>query len=651
MPVRGRRGTFTAVTFTVVVLSAVGLFAKCARGLIPPPEPNDLAGLDAPFMKRADTQSVHWRTTEMEPFAEARRLDRPVMVFAGTASSQAARRFDDAIFTDHEVSARLNRDFVCVRVDFTVEPEWRCAFLSVKRSAVGADPSFVVLFFKPNGEMLTWIGRRGWGDRPDFNDFLGRLDEIITDWRAMAPGTWSQSEYEQHDERLQIRGGAVREVLDVRSFIGALREPRTFFQWQAGRYRVLLQNGLAADADRLLREELSTPRIDLVDGGFFRIGSGDDPGLVEFDKVATTSADMAAVLAATFAATGDPLVKYVYERTMQGIAEQFVSEERWSSSVQHAVGEDERCPRNCFGTAIERTRFSPFLKEMAADLGLDPGKNRLMVPYMKTFDKLLAERPRLDRAVEELRSIGDKTALSAAQDDSLDSVGFVVARCIEAARAMSDGPGLSAAVEWARGLDRFRAGTNEVRHSTHGPGVGRKWLGDYTAYCDAMLEAFAATQEPDFLRHGEAVLRRALELYSRTEPGDIVAVSGLQRIEGGPDLEMPSLVDDGRPPALPWLMTLCFRYGAVLGDKGLRKTAEDVAVRCSAVANSSPVSFPSLFAAANEVLNVGCSVVRGAQPVDRPGVREFPAADGNKELVGDGKARYVRADLASGQAQ
>ncbi|MCH7945735.1 MAG: DUF255 domain-containing protein, partial [Armatimonadetes bacterium] len=121
MPIWGRRGSYVAVTFTVVMLAVIGAFARCGRDLVPPQEQNDLAAYQAEFLVRAARQRIKWRTTAMNPFAEARRLDRPLMVFAGGSWCQAARRFDADVFASPEVAARLNRDFVCVRVDLAAE--------------------------------------------------------------------------------------------------------------------------------------------------------------------------------------------------------------------------------------------------------------------------------------------------------------------------------------------------------------------------------------------------------------------------------------------------------------------------------------------------------------------------------------------------
>ena len=648
MPVWGRRESYVAVTVVVSSLAVIGVVSRCNRQFIPPPEPNDLAGFEAPFLKRAGNQDVEWRTTDVTPFAEARRLDLPVMVVAGSSSGLAARRFDDVVFSHPEVAARLNRDFISVRVDYIVEPEWRAAFLPIRRDRDSSDTSYAIWFFNPDGTLITWSARRTWDGFPDQNDFLGILGEVSALRRSTPQGEPTAAEAEQRREREALRGGGSVAVPDVQGFLDAWDLPREFFQWQAARYRVLLQSALGDELQAVLERDLATPRVDLVDGGFFRLGSWSEPSLVEFDKIATANADMAAVLAR--ASPSNPIFQYWYGRTMDGIAEQFMSGALWSSYVEVEADPDGRSPRNSFGVATVRTKFDADAREFAPVLGLDVGTNPLMAPFLKDPKRALGARKRLDRTVDKLREIGSLVALTPAEDDTLDSAGFVVARCIEAAAFLDDQPRLQRALRWAGELERFRAGTDDVLHSTHGRALGRRWLGDYTAYSDAMLEAFAATGDEKFLTQGEAVLRRALELFTRDEPGDVVSTTRSHPLSDVLDLQMPSLVDDGRPPAVPWLMALCFRYGAVLGDKPLRERAVQIAQRFSPVANSSPTSFPTFFALAQESMFTGCVVVpEGSGLVDayrwfssQPGVRAFPAAAANAESEGS-VLQYLKA--------
>jgi uncharacterized protein YyaL (SSP411 family) len=645
MPTWGRRGSYVGATSVMIVLVAVGAFTKCSRDLIPPEENNDLAGFRSRFLNRAGRQGIRWRTTEQQPFAEAARLGKPVMVFAGSAASQLARKTDDAVFSNREVWARLNRDFVCLRVDLGTEPEWRGAFLPILRNTEGADPGFVVLFFKPNGQLLTWNGRREWLNVPDFNDFLGTLSEIKEQFDTTPPDQWTQSEDEQHGEVVALREAASMSLPDMDAYFKSLVQPRRFFLWHAGRYRSLLQGGYVGDTRVLLRRDMAGARLDLVDGGFFKIGDGRDPMQVEFDKLAATNAEMLAVLARAYVATREPLFEYWYRRTVECLRDQFVRGSEWSSFVESEVGEDGRSLRNSFSVATVRTRFAGEAKESAARLGLDPTKNPLMAPHLVDPDEWMRSRNLLDRVVVSLKEIANEHPLVTGNDSTLDSAGMVVARTLEAAYLMDDQESIDLALGWARGLREFRAGTDEVNHSTFGRGVNRKWLGDFAAYSDAMLMAFAVTGDEAWLQDGERVLRRAIELFRRERPGEVASLPSAASSVGPLSLDMPSIVDDAAPPALPWFMSVCFRYGAVNGDVELRQLAFDIAQRYSDAANKTPTAFTAFFASAQEVVFSGCIVFPSGTPRQRRSdMFVLPAAASNEDVSPGFAAHYTRTD-------
>jgi uncharacterized protein YyaL (SSP411 family) len=293
-------------------------------------------------------------------------------------------------------------------------------------------------------------------------------------------------------------------------------------------------------------------------------------------------------------------------------------------------------------------------KASAVALGLDPSTNPLMSPYLVDPDAWMRSRNKLDRIVGSLRKIASAHPFVTSNDSTLDSSGMVTARVFEAAQLMDDPESIELALDWAVALQAFRAGTDEVNHSTFGRGAGRKWLGDFAAYADAMLMAYSATGEESWLQDGERVLRRAIELFVRNGTGHVATVAGSASKVGPLDLAMPSIVDDGPPPALPWFMSVCFRYGSVLGDMGLRRLATEIAQRYSSVANGMPTAFTSFFASAQEVVYTGCIVVpKGVSMQRRSDILVLPAAGSNADVVPGSAAHYTmsgfrRLSLQSG---
>lgn len=593
MPIWGRRESYAVVTNTVVVLVVIGASAYWFRDLILPPEPNDLAAFSEAFLKRASRQSINWRTSSSNPFEEALKLNRPVMVLASYSASATARRFDDEVFSKREVSARLNQEYVCVRIDLSNEPEWHSAFLPISRATSGVESGFTIWFFRPDGTLLTWIGRRSWTDRTDSNDFLGRLNDVSDSWRQSTSDDWLRAERDQKAERELLRSGRTKSVLDFS--LVAPERIRPFFQWSANdTYRKILQGEeIRAIAD--VKQNLSSPRFDLIDGGFFRLSDGKNKMQVEYDKDAVTNAEMAALCAKIWAASNDPVFLYAYRRAIESLAMQFMVPGHWTSSIACEIEPGGRSKRHSFGPGKIRVEFSESAKRFSNSVGLNSRDNPLAVPYLFNADALMKDQKAISQFINEVRSDAKNTEVLLSDDDILDSSAFVVARTIEAALVTEDEQSLLLALGWANELARFRVGKNDVLHSTKGAGRNFRSLNDYVAYADAKLWQFNATGDPTSIIDGEIVLRRALELFSRNTDTDIVLSTSTDSHLGPLDLEMTPIIDGYS--GIADLLRVSYLYAHSLEDIKLQEFCHRLVERLANATNLHSEHFSSFFVA------------------------------------------------------
>ncbi len=604
MPIWGRRESYSVVTSTVVLLVIAGVSANYLRGLIAPIEPNGLVAFEEAFMKRASTQRVRWLTVDDEPFKRAINEGKSVMVFAGSFSSSSARRFDDEVFSMRDVAARLNKEYVCVRVDVSTNPEWTTGLLPITRGLSGAEEGFAIWFFRPDGTLLTWIGRRTWNSKADGNGFLGRVNQVTDSWRGGAGDEWQRPQRDQGQERSLLRSGDTTAIPD---FSLATVPVRPLFVWSASDYENQINGGNSEEAMESLRKNIASPRFDLVDGGFFRLSDGEDPMLVEFDKDAATNAEMAALCAKAWVATNDEIFLYAYKRTMECIERQFMQPGKWSSSVSCDVDRGGRSLRHSFGPAKVRVTFSKQIKDIVSLVGMNDKANPLAVPFIADRRAFFERRELIDTFVREAQMIGDMSAVHLADDSLLDASATVVARCIEASLLLDDETSLQRALGWSKGLRRFRVGDDDVVHSTKGKGQSVKWLGDYVSYADAKLWEYCATSNIGSLRDGHIVLLRALELFSRNDRTDIVGCTSTNDRVGPVDLAMPPVTDAS--PTVPGLIRVAFLYSVALGDTALKEFATQLVERYSCAANQYPSQFGSFFSSAHLVTEskFGCS--------------------------------------------
>lgn len=593
------------MTNTLVFLAMAAVAVTFLRDLIAPSEPNGLIKYEDVFMRRAASQHINWLSIEDDPFSVAVSQGRPVMVFVAEEASASARALDVEVFSSREVAARLNRQFVSVRIDSSVHPEWESGILPITRAVIGAEPGFTVWFFRPDGTPLTWSGRREWDGVYDANEFLGSLNQVSEVWKTSTAEEWTRAERDQAAERRALRSG---ETLAVPDFSAWSWPDHAINRPTASLYVNAMTFGGHDGLDRLKRD-ICSPRFDLVDGGFFRTSDPSNKFQVEFSKEAGQNAELFLVSAKAWAQTSEEIFRYAAERTFECIEQQFMADRGWVSSVTANTEPDGRSRRHSFGPAVLRTQGSRALKESAHEFGLRDRANLLAVPFIKDPTLVTADSEKLQRTVSELQRLGDSSGVVAASSIGLDECATVVARCIEAALLLGDNLALEKALGWADRLDSFRVGSDDVVHDLTGEGQSEKWLGDYVAYADANLWRFIATGESRSLDDGIRVLERAIELFSRNGETDIVACTSRDELFGKVSLAMPPVTDTSSYVALPALIRVLDGYGLVTDQSKWRELAIGLIERYAYVANAYPAAFGSFFFNAWTVLKAERAVL------------------------------------------
>ncbi|MFN9705815.1 MAG: DUF255 domain-containing protein, partial [Planctomycetota bacterium] len=84
---------------------------------------NKLAGSSSPYLLAHSAQPVHWLPWGEEALALARQLDKPIFLSIGYSACHWCHVMAKESFADPEVAARLNEQFVCIKVDREQRPD------------------------------------------------------------------------------------------------------------------------------------------------------------------------------------------------------------------------------------------------------------------------------------------------------------------------------------------------------------------------------------------------------------------------------------------------------------------------------------------------------------------------------------------------
>lgn len=579
----------------MTVLVGMWFLVFAGRKLIPPGPPNRLAAETSDYLQSGATQDIPWWPVGTEAFAEAKRLNKPLLILVSATWSLAGREVDRDALHDRDVVERMRQDFVCVRIDLTERREWASAYLPVQRAVIGFDPSFQIWFLDPDLRVFASAYRVDAGQRLDVAFMIATLRGARERWLEIQAGK-SQippGQEQDLDHRRLTESPAVERVDFDRQVVSAQRgaSPLGGFpinQFQAVRpsvWRFLLMRGESELLRATLDPVLLTPIVDWLDGGFFRVADGEDWLRPEFDKIARQNAEMLALLALVYSRRQDPLYRYVITQTFEALVEGFGSNGLIRGYRLGDEQEDGRSLRSSFSIPFLRggmseSRFSRAERAWLADnLNLDPQRNPLMVPYVASRATFDDQRGKLEEMLGLLRASKSDVLPTYGSDQILDINAFVAARILEAGRVLNDDAMKSAGLDLRARLARFRVGTNDVVRSIRGDMFSVRCLTDYIAYADAALQDYCVSGNGVELADGAAVLNRAIELYTDPVSG-LLDMSFFDYLKPVPaDITGPQLCDDFVESSAAMAIRVLYQYSVLYHGQEVGARFLDVADR------------------------------------------------------------------------
>lgn len=642
-----------------MTLAAVFTASALLRPLIPPPDPNPVASLPGGFMAQAALQRIHWRTLQDQPFAEARRYDKPVVAVVGTVWNQTGRYFDRSVLGDSEVAERLNREFVPLRIDSTIHPEWAQGPFPLAFAASGVDPGWYVVVLRPDGRPLAWLARSRPDQKFDFVSFQTLLTAAQNGNTPAGTSVSADLEAEMRSERELLTGSANVDGADLRFYVSSLLEgaktPYGFMvnglarlgPWE---WRFLQAAGFSDDVASGMKRVATSTLIDWKYGGFFRTAQGLSGGQ-RYDKVAVENADMVAALSGIAARGQDPFLTAVFPRVWDGVLAQFWDGEKsWSCSWADPFV----LSRNPWYSVRPSQTTNPSVGFLRDRLGINPSTNPSMVVRIVDPVDFVSRASSYDEAFKELRKGSSGNGPELSGEGSTETVCTLFARLSEAARLMGDRQRQQQIACLLPSVWQCLAGTDVVIHRQNPDILETPFLGDYAAFADAMLSQYLATGDERALGSGRAVLSRALSLFDSGTDGTWLAIPRERRLAGASWTGLPSVVDGARESIEGQTVRLLQAYSCVLRDTDVGETfklaAQKAVGRYAGLSKTIRFGLGSILLATVETSRDQYCVVTGPGAVGvaaklnaaAPSAMVFPALGGvRKDLQAKGDGVYL----------
>jgi uncharacterized protein YyaL (SSP411 family) len=113
---------------------------------------NRLTHSTSPYLLQHKDNPVDWREWGPDAFADARRLERPILLSVGYSACHWCHVMAHESFEDDEVAALINASFVAIKVDREERPDIDAIYMSATTAMTGHGGWPMTCFLTPTGE-------------------------------------------------------------------------------------------------------------------------------------------------------------------------------------------------------------------------------------------------------------------------------------------------------------------------------------------------------------------------------------------------------------------------------------------------------------------------------------------------------------------
>jgi uncharacterized protein YyaL (SSP411 family) len=630
---------------------------------------NRLAGETSPYLLQHAKNPVDWYPWGPEALDRARAEDRPIFLSIGYAACHWCHVMAHESFENAEIAARMNAEFVCIKVDREERPDLDDVYMAAVQAMTGSGGWPMSVFLTPDlrpffgGTYFPPEDRHGMAGFPRVLDaiadaYRSRRDEVEQQAGMLVSHLQAQLAVPAGDrdpERQQL-DEAVRRVASTHDgthggWGGAPKFPAPMLiefllrGWRRSGDEAVLRmvtRTLDAMADGGIHDQLG--------GGFARYSTDVEWLVPHFEKMLYDNALLAHAYLEAFRATGIERYADVVRSTLDFLLAELRTEDGGFASALDADSEGVEGRFYVWDAAT----FDAVL----AEGGLDPAQRAAIAAHWDvsaggnwegvTVLRRAGPAPDPD-LVERARSLllaSRATRTRPARDDKQLAAwnGLALRAFARATLVLDDDRWRDATATLAEFIiarlvhdgDRLWRTTRGDR--AHTPGFAE----DYLAVADGLLEAHAALGDARWLLRARALVDRAIADFWDEDGGTFVDTSA----EHDRTVAVPrGLVDNAVPSANSVGADVLQRLALVTGEADYARRGQSILRAVAGTLDRQPSAFGRMLAAADRHLG---------EPVDVVVAAAFPGDDAAHALRRAASAPYVPdlvlATVAAGEA-
>ena len=527
---------------------------------------NGLVGEASPYLLQHADNPVDWRPYGEAAFAEAKALDRPILLSIGYAACHWCHVMAHESFEDSETARLMNALFVNVKVDREERPDVDHIYMSALHALGGQGGWPLTMFVTPDGAPFFggtyWPPERRWG-RPGFRDVLAAVDNAWREKRASLEEQGAALIAHLREEArpdpgalspgalTQVGEGLLRLVDRVHAGIGTAPKfpnaPIFRFFWSE-----YFRRGDARfrDATRALLDALCQGGIyDHLGGGFARYSTDAQWHVPHFEKMLYDNAQILDLLALAHSDAPSPLLAARAAETVDWLQREMIAHGAFAASLD-ADSEGEEGRFYVWSAADVDTALGADAAAFKAaydvrDEGNWEGVNvlRRLAPFGDEADERALARSRAT-----LLGLREKRPRPALDDKILaDWNGWMIAALARASSVFARPDWLALAESAFAFVDKtLRRPDGRLVHSWREGRLGPDaMLDDVAAMALAALRLFEAGGDPARLGAAIAFAEAALSDFADADGGVTIVAANARDAP----IVRPRHADDGATPS------------------------------------------------------------------------------------------------------
>lgn len=504
---------------------------------------NQLIHETSPYLLQHAHNPVNWLPYGHDAFAEASRLNKPLLISIGYSSCHWCHVMERETFEDESIAEFMNANFVCVKVDREERPDVDHVFMDAVQQVNGSGGWPLNCFALPDG-------RPFWGGtyfRPEqWKQLLATISDVFQQRFAEL-----EKQASEIAEGVAMQNKIITEPIDNKAlaidFEPVLALIKSNFDLEKGGFKgapkfplpVVLKflqllgtskgNATACNMVDLTLEKMACGGIyDQAGGGFARYSTDSNWKVPHFEKMLYDNAQLIAVYSKAWMRTGKVIFKETVEQSIEFINRELTAPEGVFYSALDADSEGREglfytWTQDQFSAALGH--YDQLVGEYFAvgNSGLwEEDRNILL---RTADDSLFAQQHFL--SIEELTSLigfsraqllkARSTRIRPALDDKMlvSWNSLMISALVEASVAFSRNEYIDNALRVANFITKHLKRKDGGLFHTWKSGKPQinAFLDDYAFTCDAFLKLYSVSADEHWLREAEWLIEYVVEHF------------------------------------------------------------------------------------------------------------------------------------------